>query len=350
MSDEAPTFSSIEEGGDRDAALLATLSADIAHVEKAVEAIGEHLRPEVDPDGLIDADRVATLIDRWSARVSTRDRDGARAKARALLGVDSAKQPAAPEPEQQDAFAPDNPAITAQRDASLDAWLSERCRRDPQAVTGAGRLFEDYAEFCDANGERALPRNAFGQRLAARDFVAHRTKHERQWLGITLRVTGDEPGEPAKAGDADGDEPPSGDAPGRSFTAEGGEFGPRHPPPRTGRGRQRKGKRGERELVGEYRRAGFDAARTPNSGGLRWRGDLIGVRGVHIEAKRTETVDLWAGVKQAERDAPEDSIPALHFRRSGEPWRVVIRLDAFIELLQARDARAAEVDSGEGAE
>lgn len=345
MTDQAPTPSWLE-GGDLDAALLAVLPTDIAQVETAVEAMGEHLRPEVDPDGLIDADRVVALIDGWAARLPTRERDAARAKARALLGVDPAAEPAAPRPDQREAFAPANPAIQTQRDSALDAWLDERCRRDPQAVTGAALLFDDYAEFCDAIGERALPRNDFGRRLAVRGFQPHRTKRQRQWLGIALRVTGDAPSEPGGPGDADDDAPPSGDAPGRSFTAFGGEFAPRHTPPRTARGRQRKGKRGEREVVSHYRRAGFDAARTPNSGGLRWSGDLMGVPGVSIEVKRTETLDLWAGVGQAERDAPAGSIPALHFRRSGEPWRVVIRLDAFIELLHARDAQAAERESG----
>lgn len=92
----------------------------------------------------------------------------------------------------------------------------------------------------------------------------------------------------------------------------------------------RKGRRGEQEIASEYRQLGFDAARVPNSGGLRDPGDVAGVPGVHVEVKRTERLRIYEALDQAEADAPRGHIPALHFRRNGSGWYVAIPFDDFV--------------------
>lgn len=95
---------------------------------------------------------------------------------------------------------------------------------------------------------------------------------------------------------------------------------------------RQKGTGGERELAAAYREAGFDCARTPNSGGLHIKGDVVGVPGLHVEAKRTERLRLFEALKQAEREAPADAIPALHFRRNRDGWYVALRFEDFLEV------------------
>ena len=111
---------------------------------------------------------------------------------------------------------------------------------------------------------------------------------------------------------------------------------------------RRKGATGEREVAAMFRAHGFDCDRTPNSGGLRLRGDLYGNVPLHIESKRQEVwrVPLW--IAQAEADAIIYGPPnaqgiraatgskpwLLAMRRSGSPWYGLMRLDELARLLK----------------
>lgn len=63
-------------------------------------------------------------------------------------------------------------------------------------------------------------------------------------------------------------------------------------------------------------------------------GDLMGFTGYHVEAKRQETIKIHEWTRQTDLDCPEGSQPLLAYRRSREPWRVVITLDHFLDLVQ----------------
>lgn len=97
---------------------------------------------------------------------------------------------------------------------------------------------------------------------------------------------------------------------------------------------RRKGVRGEREIASIYRQAGYPAARVPNSGGLDTKGDLAGLPALHVEVKRSEHLNIWRALEQAERDAAATDIPALHFRRNRSGWYVAVPLDDFLDLLR----------------
>lgn len=93
---------------------------------------------------------------------------------------------------------------------------------------------------------------------------------------------------------------------------------------------RRKGVRGEREVAVAFEQAG--ATRLHN---LEGQGDhLVELADVlyHVEAKRRERLDLMAWVKQAEAEADPRMVPLVVFRQSREPWRVVLRLDHFLEV------------------
>ena len=95
-----------------------------------------------------------------------------------------------------------------------------------------------------------------------------------------------------------------------------------------------KGKSGELEVVHILREAGFeDARRTQQFSGQDGTSDVLGIPGYHLEVKRQETYRIDAWLEQAEHDAAEEgTIPVLIFRKSNQPWRVILSLDDFINL------------------
>lgn len=94
-----------------------------------------------------------------------------------------------------------------------------------------------------------------------------------------------------------------------------------------------KGARGEREVAALFRAAGFKCDRTPNSGGLMVKGDLVGDVPVHVEVKRAERLKVPEWLAQARADAPAGVTPVLAFRRSREGWYGVLPLEALVALL-----------------
>jgi Holliday junction resolvase len=118
-----------------------------------------------------------------------------------------------------------------------------------------------------------------------------------------------------------------------------------------GRSQRVKGAVGEREVVNIFKKFGFNLWRVPNSGGLKRdgneKGDIKGLDGWHLEVKRQETLSLPAWLRQAEEDCPDGDEPLLVFRRSHEPWRVVLSLEKFIELIGGKDdGSSAGSDAG----
>ena len=100
-----------------------------------------------------------------------------------------------------------------------------------------------------------------------------------------------------------------------------------------GRGSQRKGADGERELADLLRGYGYEIER----GGSLTFGDvpdLVGLPGIHIEVKRVERLNVPEAMQQAVRDSERfrDGMPALFHRRNRQPWLVTLRLDDFMKL------------------
>lgn len=93
-----------------------------------------------------------------------------------------------------------------------------------------------------------------------------------------------------------------------------------------------KGARGEREVAAIFRAAGFDCERVPNSGGLRIKGDLHGNVPVHVEVKRTERLDLYAGIRQAQIESDGRPYWLVH-RRNGTQWFVTMPLAQAVGML-----------------
>ena len=101
-----------------------------------------------------------------------------------------------------------------------------------------------------------------------------------------------------------------------------------------GKSSQRKGREGELELTRILQAYGYDAEPgRPQSYGEE--PDIKGIPGVHIECKRTERFYPYDWIKQAERDSRrfKDGTPVVFFRKSREPWVVIMTLDSFMGFI-----------------
>ena len=94
-----------------------------------------------------------------------------------------------------------------------------------------------------------------------------------------------------------------------------------------------KGIRGELEVASIFQKRGFDCDRTPNSGGLRIRGDLHGTVPAHLEVKRQETARPWVWFDQAASEAPGGVTPVVAFRRNNSPWLAIVPLEELARLM-----------------
>lgn len=100
-----------------------------------------------------------------------------------------------------------------------------------------------------------------------------------------------------------------------------------------GKSSQAKGRRAEIELVRVLQENGIPAepGQAVSYGSTP---DITGVKGVHVEVKRRENVNLSAALEQAQRDAARfgDGLPAVFHRRSRECWRVTMDLEDWMKL------------------
>ena len=89
-----------------------------------------------------------------------------------------------------------------------------------------------------------------------------------------------------------------------------------------------KGKKAEIELAHILRTQGHtEARRGQQYCGANGDADVIGVKGIHIEVKRQQTVRDEVWMKQAEADAKQGEIPVVIYRRNHEKWKLLIRQD-----------------------
>lgn len=98
-----------------------------------------------------------------------------------------------------------------------------------------------------------------------------------------------------------------------------------------GRMSRQKGKRGERDLAAELNRVLGE--HTNAKRGVQFQGgpdspDVALALPLHIECKRTETLNAYAALAQANADAPA-GIPAMVcHRRNGQKWIAIVELDS----------------------
>lgn len=104
-----------------------------------------------------------------------------------------------------------------------------------------------------------------------------------------------------------------------------------------------KGKTGELELAALLRSFGFAARRGQQFAGGGDSPDVVhSIPHVHIEAKRTEVLHLWAALDQANRDKKPDDVATVWHRKNGKPWVVILDAKAFLAMLAVPEPNMSE--------
>ena len=103
---------------------------------------------------------------------------------------------------------------------------------------------------------------------------------------------------------------------------------------------KQKGSRYERELASQLREYGYETRRTAQyCGNTGEAADVIGLNGIHIEAKRCEKIQIYDWMEQAKRDSKgTDNKPTVFFRKNNHETLVCMRLADWIEIYREWEA------------
>lgn len=104
-----------------------------------------------------------------------------------------------------------------------------------------------------------------------------------------------------------------------------------------------KGARFERELAKAFRAHGYDEARRTAQycGNTGDASDVVGLPGLHIEAKHCEKMQLYDWIAQAVRDAEAsgmDKLPAVFHKKNYADILVTMRFDDFMQIYKEWEA------------
>ena len=100
---------------------------------------------------------------------------------------------------------------------------------------------------------------------------------------------------------------------------------------------KQKGARFERELAKKFRELGYsDSRRTAQyCGNTGDASDVVGLPGIHMEAKHQETMRLYDWIEQAKRDAEaggNNALPAVFHKKNKAEILVTMTFDSFMKI------------------
>lgn len=105
---------------------------------------------------------------------------------------------------------------------------------------------------------------------------------------------------------------------------------------------KQKGARFERLLASKFREYGYEARRTAQyCGNTGDASDVVGLPGLHIEAKHQERMQLYEWMAQAKRDAKaggSNALPAVFHKKNNAEILVTMTLDDFMNLYREWEA------------
>ena len=100
---------------------------------------------------------------------------------------------------------------------------------------------------------------------------------------------------------------------------------------KAGKAARDKGSRFERELSKLFNEHGFS---THRGYVFHKQSDVVGLLGIHVEAKAVERLNPWAALQQAitESDKRKDGMPTVFWKRSRKGIMVCMRFDDWMKL------------------
>ena len=103
---------------------------------------------------------------------------------------------------------------------------------------------------------------------------------------------------------------------------------------------KQKGARFERQLASRFREYGYNARRTAQyCGNTGDASDVVGLPGLHIEAKHQERMNLYEWMSQAKRDSEGSGrLPVVFHKKNNCEILVTMTLDDFMNLYREWEA------------
>lgn len=99
-----------------------------------------------------------------------------------------------------------------------------------------------------------------------------------------------------------------------------------------------KGARFERHLASKLKEYGYDCRRGQQYCGANGDADVVGLPGIHIEAKAVERLNIYDAVNQSKRDAREGELPAVFHKKNNCEILVTMTLDDWMALYKEYEA------------
>ncbi len=108
-----------------------------------------------------------------------------------------------------------------------------------------------------------------------------------------------------------------------------------------GKSSQQKGKRFEREIAKQInKKFETNVRRTPLSGGLNFKGDIICIDDNSIisefsfECKNQEKLNIWKALQQSKNDAPARTMPVVVFTKNHETEYIALEFEDFLNIIK----------------
>ena len=101
-----------------------------------------------------------------------------------------------------------------------------------------------------------------------------------------------------------------------------------------GKSERDKGARFERQIANILKERGYEARRGQQYCGTSGDADVVGLPGVHIEAKAVERLNISTAYAQSVRDAREGEVPVVIHKKSREPIMITLTLADFLDFYE----------------
>lgn len=97
---------------------------------------------------------------------------------------------------------------------------------------------------------------------------------------------------------------------------------------------RQKGAAFERKLANMLKERGYDSRRGCQYSGANGDADVVGLPGIHIEAKAVEKLNLYDAMEQSKRDAREGELPAVFHKKNRKPVLVTMEFDDWMKIYE----------------
>ena len=101
---------------------------------------------------------------------------------------------------------------------------------------------------------------------------------------------------------------------------------------------RQKGKAFERRLANLLKEHGYECRRGQQYCGANGDADVVGLAGIHIEAKAVERLNIYEAMNQAINDAREGELPAVFHKKNRKPILVTMTLEDWLTLYKKAGA------------